>query len=188
MDENTWRFINTFAPWFSALGTFTSAVVALYLGLRGSRIKVRVHTSMVEILDGPPYRRPGASFLQISAVNHGVRSVTLTSVYWRLAGETRRSFFAMPLAGPYSARLPVALDHGQQASFLFPDDNRPYDPLLERLRRGRWKWWTFRRLRVGVRSSLGATFEIAPSDDVQRFLEEGVSVPERQASGTPPTS
>ncbi len=36
------KLINSFAPWFAAIGTIGAASMALYLGLRRDRIKLRV--------------------------------------------------------------------------------------------------------------------------------------------------
>ena len=42
MSQKTWRFINTFAPWLSALGTITAVLVALYLARMDRRIQLEV--------------------------------------------------------------------------------------------------------------------------------------------------
>lgn len=42
MDVEFWKFINTFAPWLSALGTIAAVVVSLYLARRDKSIRLEV--------------------------------------------------------------------------------------------------------------------------------------------------
>jgi hypothetical protein len=46
MDQETWRFINTFAPWLSAIGTLTAVAVSLYLARRSDRQKLEVRVGL----------------------------------------------------------------------------------------------------------------------------------------------
>ena len=41
-DQETWLFINSFAPWISAFGTIAAVIVALYLSIREKRVRLRV--------------------------------------------------------------------------------------------------------------------------------------------------
>ena len=50
MDRETWKFINTFAPWVSALGTTAAVIVSLYLALRTARVKIRVGSGIYQML------------------------------------------------------------------------------------------------------------------------------------------
>lgn len=47
VDEETWKFINTFAPWLSAIGSTLSAVAtSLWLAQRDRRVKLSVRASL----------------------------------------------------------------------------------------------------------------------------------------------
>ncbi len=40
--QDTWEFINSFADWFSAVGTFAAVIVALLLAMRDRTIRLEV--------------------------------------------------------------------------------------------------------------------------------------------------
>jgi hypothetical protein len=41
-DTETWKFINTFAPWVSAIGTIAAVITSLYLAIRDYKIRLKV--------------------------------------------------------------------------------------------------------------------------------------------------
>lgn len=45
MDKDTWRFINTFSGWFSAIGTLTAVLATIYFARRDKRIHLTVRAS-----------------------------------------------------------------------------------------------------------------------------------------------
>src|SRR5712691_9296364 len=117
-DRETWRFINTFAPWFSAIGTTVAVIVSLYLARRSARPKMKVSISIKTMMGGGGASKP--DFLHISAVNNGFRDVTITGLAWRIRGFKPQAFIVLPPNDQYSKKLPARLTYGDEASFLFP--------------------------------------------------------------------
>src|SRR5438128_5518971 len=64
-DRDTWRFINSFAPWLPAVGTLTAVIVSLYLGRRAARLDVRVFPAIVSV--GVPGQQPWVEYFHIRA-------------------------------------------------------------------------------------------------------------------------
>ena len=48
MDKQTWQFINTFAPWLSAIGTISA--VAVVVTSVGKTLRVRVNRNVRNLL------------------------------------------------------------------------------------------------------------------------------------------
>jgi hypothetical protein len=53
MDRETWRFINTFAPWLSAVGTLVAVAVSLYLARKSNRIELEVSAGLRKVAHLP---------------------------------------------------------------------------------------------------------------------------------------
>lgn len=69
-DQETWRFINSFAPWLAARGTLAAVIVSLYLARRASRLELGVFPAVVNLVQqGRP--GPHQEFFQIRVVDHG---------------------------------------------------------------------------------------------------------------------
>jgi hypothetical protein len=81
MDQDTWRFINTFAPWAAALGTFGAVLVSLYLARKSNWIELEVRAGIRKIgfIGGMPITGP-ASHAGIKLPHELVWSESLTSV------------------------------------------------------------------------------------------------------------
>lgn len=80
IDRETWKFLNTFAPWFAALGTFTAALTALHLAHRHARIRLRISASVETRNESERL----VSSVIIRVVNDGPRDVTITEAGWEI--------------------------------------------------------------------------------------------------------
>ena len=118
-DRETWDFINSFAPWFSALGTLCAVLVSLYLASRTSRHRVRVSCSIVRTIPTGQRLGDGAEFLQIRVVNRGSLEVVVSGIMWKQRGFRRQSYVVFPPDDPYSTKVPAKLQYGDQALFFF---------------------------------------------------------------------
>ena len=88
IDRETWRFINTFAPWLSALGTLAVVITSLYLTLADrSRLRVRAGKDKVE---SSGYKLPDDKvtydLISIRVTNSRDKSVFIDEVYWNVGG------------------------------------------------------------------------------------------------------
>jgi hypothetical protein len=171
-DRDTWRFINTFAPWLSALGTFTAVVVSLRLARRASRLDVRVFPAIVKIFT-PGQPGPHPEFFQVRFVNHGGREAIIKGVGWRLRG-TRENWLQLHPQNAVSSKIPLKVEFGEEGQILYPTDtyNKDAAPLLERIKESWFPQLTVHRLRVGVFTSTGQQFFVPLDKHLRKFMLE----------------
>ena len=114
-DRETWRFINSFAPWLSALGTSAAVIVSLYLARRGARLSVRISANIVKLTepDSPEY-------LRIAVVNRGFRDVPVAGIVWKRWLLGKQVWVVLPPDDAHSTKLPKRLQYGEEAQFFFP--------------------------------------------------------------------
>lgn len=114
-----WQFVNSFAPWFSALGTISAVIVALYLARRDKQIRLHIAAGHRVILsqgqEGPP-----PQYLAIRITNIGYRDVLITGIGWRI-GLFKKSYAVqtIPRDGISSA-LPIRMQDGDEACYYLP--------------------------------------------------------------------
>jgi hypothetical protein len=159
MDSETWKFINTFAPWLSAIGTIAAVIVSLYLARAEKPVKLTVragHRIMIE--QGQREKPP--EFLYISAINTGHRIATITNVGWKIGLRKKRYAIQVVQKDLYSSGVPVKIDDGEEAKWFIPLDLE--DNWIQRFSRDflmphpRWNlFW----LRIQIFTSVGKIFE-----------------------------
>ena len=168
LDRETWTFVNTFAPWLSAVGTIAAVVVSLYLAQRSGKIKIRVSCGIYRVAGYGQSLAAAPEYLQIRAVNHGFREATIQGIMWQYGKwRTKQKLVMAPPVNPLSARLPARLAPGESASFLFTmtEFKNGADALVALLRRSGTPHLAANRLRVGVYTTTGE--EILASVDSQ---------------------
>lgn len=118
MNREFWQFINTFAPWLSAVGTITAVIVSLYLASTRSKIKLSI-TAGHRVLAGlgtghfPDY-------LMIKIVNAGFRTARVTGVGWQVGLFKKEYAVQIVDKDEFSSPLPIDLSDGQEATYLIP--------------------------------------------------------------------
>lgn len=174
MTRETWQFVNTFAPWLSALGTLAAVIVSLYLASTRAKLKLRI-TAGHRVLAGlgtgffPDY-------LLIEVVNVGFRTARVTSVGWKVGLLKKSHAIQVVENNEYSSPLPVDLCDGQEARYLIPfegagvwlnkfSNNFVGHPV--RLRS--------LTLKLQVFTSLGKTFERRVEKNLREKIIEAVS-------------
>jgi hypothetical protein len=122
LDEDAWRFINTFAPWFSAIGSLAAVVVALTLARRQHRIHLhvllRVGSSPARIGDDLESRSaspPPEACVEVS--NRGLRKAAVRDIRFSIGWLRRREFRVSALHGH---ALPAPLEDGERVLFYMP--------------------------------------------------------------------
>ncbi len=170
-DRETWRFINTFAPWLSAVGTLTAVIVSLYLARRAARLNIRVSLAIVKMI--PPIHDDSQEFFQIRVVNHGTDAV-IQGIMWQQRWLAPQLWIVLPPDDHYSTRLPVKIAFGESAQFFFPTAtfNRLAKSLLERLKASRFPALSVRLLRAGVFAGTGQEFVVPLDMRLRKFLLE----------------
>jgi len=70
MSIECWKFINSFAPWFSAIGTISAVVVSLYIALSSRKISINISSEIFDF-------GSGNRSLIITVTNTGLRTVVV---------------------------------------------------------------------------------------------------------------
>lgn len=151
LDKDTWEFVNTFAPWLSAMGTFASVIVSLYLA-RKSRPSIRVSAGIYSLVGMGQRVGDGEQFLAVIATNVGFSPVTITGVIWQIGFGRKRKFLQIPSYHPASAELPKKLEREESARMLFPIEElqKMPDPIADWVRSKRFPRLAIRSVRAGV--------------------------------------
>lgn len=173
MDADAWRFINTFAPWFSALGTFCAVIISLYLARsrRPIKLKIRVgHRLMMDSSSAGEY----PEYLLVDATNVGHRVATITNVGWK-TGFPVRSYAIMNVPKDrFSHGIPVKIDDGEVATWLIPMNTGENNWMTHFSQvflfpHPRWNlFW----LRVQVHTSTGKVFEGKIEKELKKRLSK----------------
>jgi hypothetical protein len=195
MDQETWRFINTFAPWLAALGTFSAAGMALYLALRSDRIALALQAGIRKV---GHVNRPGGRYVLfrlgvkigdssqeppkivwLNIKNIRRRSATITNLYWRPVPWSKRGVALIPPPNnPHpadfpSTDFPTTLDDGKSADYcwLVPEfmKQQATQQFCEEFKgfRGAIK---LRLLRVCAGTSTGDSFSCKPEKELRELV------------------
>lgn len=126
--KDTWLFINSFAPWLSAIGTVVISGVALWLSVRDRKVQLRATLSSGVIpLDNP--RILNFMVYTLSCVNVGPRQVSVTNYHWRYRKypfTEKLNFWTFPYldsrVSHMCSKLPKQLSDGEQVLIFHPSD------------------------------------------------------------------
>ncbi len=168
-----WKFINTFAPWFSAIGTIAAVIVSLYLARAEKPIKLEIRAGH-RIVVGNDSTGKYPEFLYISVTNRGHRTATITNVGWRIDFIKKQHMIQLVQKNQFSSGLPVRIDDGEEAKWLVPLDSK--DNWVERFSRdflSSYPRLMLRSLKLQIDTSVGKTFEAAIEKGLkEKLLEE----------------
>ena len=117
--KETWKFINTFAPWFSAIGTLAAVIVSLYLARKSKEVKIKASVGHRIIIEQGS-TGPHPEYVVIKVVNHGGRITNVTNIGWKVGFYKKRYGIQTVPLDPYSSKIPVKLNDGEEATFLIP--------------------------------------------------------------------
>jgi hypothetical protein len=147
MDQDTLRFINTFGPWLSAIGTLIAVAVSLHLARRSDQLKLEVRVGLRNVGVMPALVKPYTFFLRpnvisdappdllvVSVTNLGRRTARLAQMWWHAGGRarvlgislpkfrwaSRLSFLWTPIINEYSFEFPKILADGDSAFYSWP--------------------------------------------------------------------
>ena len=81
-DSETWLFVNTFAPWLSALGSLAAVGMSLYLATFGRRPTISLGISLTTRPD--LNREKERQFVRVDATNIGFTDVNIVSIGWEV--------------------------------------------------------------------------------------------------------
>jgi hypothetical protein len=172
MDTETWKFINTFAPWFSAFGTLSAVIVSLYLSRAEKPIKLEIRAGHRLIIE-PGKKAKYPEYLYISAINTGHRITTIINIGWKVGFIKKRHAIQIVPNHISSSSLPVKIDDGEEAKWLISLDkeenwieNFSKDFLLPNPR------WNLLWVKLQIHTSIGKTFETRVEKGLREMLLE----------------
>jgi hypothetical protein len=184
MDQETWRFINTFAPWLSAIGTLIAVAISLYVALRSEwqKLDVRVVLRNVRIGKDEPwvFLRPNMNsnippdLLMVFITNVRRRTAALAEIYWQ-AGHGKKFPLRPTPPNEYSCDFCGALKDGDYRYFSWPlegsgglkrdfrkDFGDEFAGFLGAIR--------LRRLKLCVETSIGDAYRVKPEREVLQLF------------------
>ena len=173
-DQDTWRFINSFAPWLAAIGTMAAFITALYLARKKARIQLKVIALIRYVVIAGTDLGPGPNYLSVEVSNVGRRAATVTQIYWKTGIFRKKKYVWLVPSNPQSANIPVKLNDGDQATFrdLLTRFKDSHKNIAKEDLSGWASGLKARFLRVGVGTSTGDTFESRVHKSLRtRFLE-----------------
>jgi hypothetical protein len=172
LDQETWLFINTFAPWLAALGTIAAVVTSLYLARRSDRIDLRLSVGIrtLALLGGGAGH--GTDFVFLNITNLGRRSATLTAIFWKPVPWRKSGLFWIPPQNANSSSFPITLTDGQSANYALPvaqfeENFRDY---AHEMFSGFTGFIRLRLVRMCVSTSTGDQFSQEPEKQLRDLL------------------
>jgi hypothetical protein len=172
MDQETWRFINTFAPWLSALGTFTAVWVSLYLARKTNRADLILSFGIRFLGVSDPESRVVVS---LSITNVGLRSATVNKIFFRALPWRKRGSVWVPPRNAYSSAFPITLADGQSANYFsaVPEFERAFaEGFSNELQGFPGRPIRMRLLRIYVGTSTGDLFHQKPEQSLLRLMQQ----------------
>lgn len=118
MDSTTveyWRFINSFAPWFSAIGTLAAVILTLFIIRKDKIINLKLDNAVMMTTVGAHLNPP--SHVQLKISNNGLRIATLQNIGIRVNGN-KYTMLLQPNFLPNE--LPISLKDGDSVDFSIP--------------------------------------------------------------------
>ena len=153
-----WLFVNTFADWFSAIGTIAAVVVALRLARRDARITLRISAGLRLLAQQGASEHPEYFWFEVT--NVGRRSARITNLIMRDGFPFRSAMVMIPPQNALSSGVPTTIEDGQRASYMVRWDE--YESVngdkLAKHFSGRLGRLRARRFRVGVSTTAGGEF------------------------------
>jgi hypothetical protein len=112
----------TLADWVSGIGSLSAAGVALYVSFEAKRIDLKGTCGIRNIVGGNVTDHP--RLINISAVNLGTRSTTVTMISMRIGKRRSYKYAVIPMhQSLYSAGLPLTLNDGQRVDWSLEIDS-----------------------------------------------------------------
>lgn len=184
MDKETWEFINSFAPWLSALGTIAAVITSLYLARRGDRItlKVTLGIRQVAVQGGGPEH--GRELVWLNVTNLGRRAATITQLYWRPAPWRKRGAIWLAPQNVYSSPFPITLVDGQTANYtlLVEEFCANFGDYAREVFSGIRGVLRLRMLRIYVYTSTGDAFKQKPEKPLKKLFRTLAEEPRKSKS------
>lgn len=173
MSQEEWKFVNTFAPWLSAIGTLAAVLVSLRLARNKVRVSLTVSVNLKIIYeptrDG--YERAKDDYVAIEVVNTGETEATIGNIAWIGRKGWKKVAAVQNLDdGIYAgSKLPTKLKFGEEARYMVRVKPHWLSQVAPEFI-GWPMWWSALQLRCVVWTSVGQSFKVRPSPTIRRLL------------------
>ena len=157
MTPEDWKFINTFAPWFSAIGTFLAVVVSLYLAHTSRRQKMKASASIMLMITQGQREEIYPEYVWLRATNMGHTKVKITNIGWNVGFFKKRTFLQTNPKNIYSSDIPVVVEEGEEVAWIIDINDNKWliDFYNDTLKKNLWNLWS---LKFVVYTSKGKSF------------------------------
>lgn len=158
MNVEFWRFVNSFAPWFSAIGSLSAVAFALYLARQDKRVRLDVtigHRLLVTQGVAGPY----PSYLAIKVTNIGHREAQISNLTWK-TGIIRKAYAIQRISRDgMSSAMPIRLKDGEEANYLvcLDGENDWLGKFIEDFLPNKY-WLRLKLVRFRVHTTIGSEF------------------------------
>ena len=146
MTLEDWKFINTFAPWLSAIGTLLAVVVSLYLAYTSRRQKLKPTVSITFMVTQGQKEKIYPEYVSLKAINIGHTKVKITNIGWNVGFLKKRTFLQTNPKNIYSSEIPITIEEGEEASWLIDINNNQWiEKFYENtLQKNKWNLWSLK--------------------------------------------
>jgi len=125
MTQEEWKFVNTFAPWFSAIGTLLAVIVSLYFSYSSRKISLMISASIFDFFQEG--QQETEEYILIQITNTSYKDVIIKNFNWEFGlFKKRYVIVGFNTVDPIkSTSLPVKLKEGEMAQIAIKiDDNK----------------------------------------------------------------
>ncbi|WP_263080881.1 hypothetical protein [Endozoicomonas sp. Mp262] len=147
MNIECWKFINSFAPWLSAIGTIVATSVSLYIALSNRKISIDITSEIYEF-------DAGVEKLIVQVTNTGYRTVVFNN-YSCIAFQLSkfRSSKNIGIGSNYidfqnSSQFPCKLSEGETMKLIISMDNLESGNWLKNFKRNHMNGYSESDLKV----------------------------------------
>ena len=175
MSQDSWLFINSFAPWLSAVGTIAAVIATIYFAWRGQRIRLKV-TAGHRLIVGQGMPKPFPEYLCIRVVNIGYRDANIKNIGWEIGLFKKRQAVQSIVQNQYSSKLPVLLREGEEANYFIPIDKETnwLASFCEKMLMPHPRV-DVHFIKIWATTSVGITFESKIESNLKKKLQESIN-------------
>ena len=128
MTIETWKFINSFAPWLSAIGSISAVITALYFSYSNRKILLKISADIFEFSENEKFEE----YVCIQILNTGFKSTLLHSFGWQTGifrkriimtgrnniDHNKSSIFSCKLAEGEMAQIAIKINQEKHKNYL----------------------------------------------------------------------
>lgn len=158
MDIEFWKFVNSFAPWLSAIGSLSAVGFALYLARQDKRVRLYVSVGH-RLLVTQGLTEPHPSYLSIRIINVGHREAQISNLTWK-TGIFRKAHAIQTVSrDDMSSPMPTRIKDGEEANYFvrLDDDNDWLGNFIEDFLPDKY-WLRLKLARLRVHTTIGSEF------------------------------